>query len=75
MSDQFAHLRDCRSCLHNTYQHIADCDFVSCAHPTTLAKEPRWQKGDPNMVSWRTADVHVREMHQLGACPTWEAQP
>ena len=64
--------RDCRDCTHNSYRKLNETNFVSCSHPVTLAKEPRWEAGDPAIVNWRTADVHVRELWQLQDCPTWE---
>ncbi len=71
MSDE----RDCRTCFHNTYRAIKDCDYVDCMHPVTLARGPRHQQGDPAMVNWRTADVHLRDIHHFKDCPTWEPVP
>lgn len=64
---------DCRTCQHNTYRNIKDCDFVSCAHPTTLARGPRWEEGDPAMVNFRTGDVSISQIHNLQNCPTYTA--
>ena len=66
---------DCRDCAHNTYRNIKNCDFVHCDHPITLARGPRWEAGDPWFVSWRTGDVHVREMAQFDGCPTHTPTP
>lgn len=67
-------MSDCRTCRHNSYLINAVCDdFVSCSHPITRAKEPRWAVGDPKMVDYRTGDVPVCEIHNLQDCPTYEA--
>jgi hypothetical protein len=64
--------RDCRDCFHNSYLgHPLIDDWVSCSHPATLAKGPRWEKGDPAMVNYRTGDVPLSEILNLQDCPTW----
>lgn len=65
--------KNCLTCTHNTYRDIDVKDFVSCSHPVTLEREPRWQQGDPAMVNYRTGDVHVSQIHNLADCPTYEA--
>lgn len=61
---------DCRDCAFNSYAGF-DRDWVSCNHPVTLAKTPKWQEGDPAFVNYRTADVPVSQIHELQDCPTW----
>ncbi len=68
-------MSDCRTCKHNSYIGIGESDWVTCNHPITLAKEPRWEKGDPAMVNYRTGDVPIREINNLQECPTFEAAP
>lgn len=62
---------DCRTCAHNIYRGIGT-EWVSCAHPITVAKTPRWKEGDPQMVNYRTGDVPIADIGQLANCPTWE---
>jgi hypothetical protein len=65
----------CRTCRHNTYGGSPQItEFVDCGHPITLDKTPKWKPGDPAMVSWRTADMHVRDLWQIMPCPTWETK-
>lgn len=69
-------MTDCRTCKHNSYRGLANSiadGWVSCVHPVTLAKEPKWEAGDPAMVSYRTGDVPVSQIHNLADCPTWAA--
>lgn len=67
---------NCLTCKHNSYRDIEVKDFVSCGHPVTLERGPRWQHGDPAMVNYRTGDVHVSQIHNLTDCPTYSnAQP
>lgn len=66
-------MKDCRTCLHNCYLgDEAISDYVACSHPVTIRKMPQWEKGDPAFVAWRTADMHVRDIHNVRDCPTWE---
>ena len=63
----------CKTCRWEAYGPAIP-DAIDCCHPVTLAKKPAWTKGDPVMVSWRTADVNVaRDGHELMDCPTYEA--
>ena len=65
--------RDCRTCSHNSYiETISAKNWFDCAHPVTLKKRPNWQSGDPQMVNYRTADVHISEIHSFKDCPAWE---
>lgn len=66
---------DCRTCKHNSYLDIRDCDFVSCGHPKTLAKAVRFEKGDPAWVNALTGDIHVSQIPglELDKCECWEA--
>jgi hypothetical protein len=66
--------RDCRTCLHNSYIGVTS-DWVSCGHPKTLAKVPRWEAGDPSFVNMLTGDIKIDLIDQMGDCPTWEASP
>jgi hypothetical protein len=63
---------DCRTCKFNSYIDTGITDFVDCCHPITFDRGPRWQKGDPAMVNYRTADVHISQIHNLADCPTYE---
>ena len=62
----------CKTCTWELYG--ADIpEWIDCRHPVTLAKKGRWEKGDPAMVDWRTADVNIaRDGHALMDCPTYE---
>lgn len=62
---------DCRTCRHNSYINIMT-DWVSCGHPTTLAKMPRWEAGDPAWVNMLTSDKHISQLHDVENCPCWE---
>jgi hypothetical protein len=64
---------DCRTCKHNTYIDIKDCSHVSCGHPITRAKEPRFATGDPAMVNFRTGDVPLRDLEYFQDCAAYEA--
>lgn len=65
-------MNNCMTCKHNSYlPNIVD--WVSCSHPVTLAKEPKWEPGDPSFVSWRTADVRTTELAHFNPCPAYEA--
>lgn len=64
---------DCRTCKHNTYKNIDDCEWVDCMHPITTDKTPKWEKGDPVMVGYRTGDVPISQIHNLQGCQTWES--
>ena len=67
---------DCRTCKHNTYGgNRAILGWVSCEHPVTVAKTPQWRQGDPAMVSYRTGDVPISQIHSLQDCPCWEPRP
>ena len=66
---------DCRTCVHNGYLYADVGDFIDCIHPVAMEKGPRWQKGDPAIVNWRTADVAVRDIPKMGECPTYERAP
>lgn len=68
---------DCRTCKHNTYRDLKDCNFVSCGHPITLAKTPRPEAGDPAWVSAMTADIKIAHMESLSLleCEAWETLP
>lgn len=63
--------RDCRNCKYNSYKEL-NSDWVSCNHPVTLLKTPKWEPGDPAFVNYRTGDVPLSEIHNLSGCPTWE---
>ena len=65
-------MSDCRFCSHNSYKNISK-DWISCSHPVTLTKTPRWEKGDPAWVNMMTADVPVTQIENLADCPTFEA--
>lgn len=65
-------MRDCRTCKHNTYIEHASIGWFDCSHPTTFEKRVRWEKGDPAMVEYRTADVPISEIDRFENCPTWE---
>lgn len=64
---------NCLTCRHNGYIGLAT-DWFDCVHPKTLERGPRWQIGDPAMVNYRTADVHVSRIADLGECAAYEAQ-
>jgi hypothetical protein len=66
-------MSDCRTCKHNGYADLAVTDHVICHHPLTLAKQPRWQPGDPAWVNMLTADVPISRLSELANCPTYEA--
>lgn len=67
-------MENCRTCQHNTYSDIKDCDFVSCSHPITIRKTPRPEAGDPIWVNALTADMKISAMpsYSMDSCPTWE---
>lgn len=66
-------MSDCRRCKYNSYVGTpAIKGWVDCGHPITWAKTPKWEKGDPAMVGYRTGDVPVSEIHNLLNCPTFE---
>lgn len=66
---------DCRTCKHNSYGHDAKiADWVSCSHPATIAKSPKWAAGDPAWVNIMTGDVPVSRIGELVDCQTWEAR-
>lgn len=67
-------MSDCRDCAFNSYIGNVT-DWVSCNHPVTLEKTPKWQVGDPAFVNYRTGDVHIRDIHHLTDCPTWQRSP
>jgi hypothetical protein len=64
---------DCRTCKHNSYLGKGIDDWVSCSHPTTIAKMPPWRPSDPAWVGMLTADVPVSRISELADCPTWSA--
>lgn len=66
-------MADCRTCKHNTYIDIKDCQWVCCSHPSTILKTPRWAEGDPAWVNLMTADIPVSRLSELGNCTTFEA--
>lgn len=67
---------DCRTCKHNTYAgNVNISDWVDCSHPTTLAKAPKPERGDPEWVNFMTADRRVPEMIDMMEgrdCVAWE---
>lgn len=69
-------MSDCRTCKHNTYHGSPQiADWVDCSHPTTIAKAPRPEPGDPAWVNLMTADMKVGQMlaQMVGViCPAWE---
>lgn len=65
-------MADCMSCKHNSYKDAGIADWVSCCHPVTIRKTPRWEKGDPAFVNWMTGDVHVSRIDEIGDCPAHE---
>lgn len=67
-------MRDCRNCKFNTYSEIKDCDAVSCIHPKTMEKTPRYEDGDPAWVDAMTADMLISHMesYSMSDCKTWE---
>jgi hypothetical protein len=70
MNDQ---QRDCRTCLYNSYHGLSDpVGWVSCNHPKTLSKMPRWEPGDPQWVAMQTGDVPISRIDDLTHCPTYE---
>lgn len=62
---------DCRTCRYNTYGDLAT-EWVSCCHPVTIAKMPKWEEGDPSFVYMRTGDLRVANIADVLNCPTWE---
>lgn len=62
----------CLTCRHNTYREIST-DWFDCCHPVTIARGPKWQPGDPAMVNYRTGDVPVSRIGEMGDCPAFEA--
>jgi hypothetical protein len=68
-------MSDCRTCKHNTYRNLKDCDYVSCGHPVTLRKQPKPEARDPAWVNAMTADIKISQMEslQLLECEAWEA--
>lgn len=65
--------RDCRTCKYNSYLGKDMGPWVSCSHPVTLQKMPKWERGDPAFVSMRTGDLRVADIADVADCPTWEA--
>lgn len=65
--------RDCRTCKHNTYLGKDYGPWVSCGHPITLQKAPKWEKGDPAFVNMRSGDLRIADIADVADCPTWEA--
>jgi hypothetical protein len=66
--------KDCSTCNFNTYKEYPTSDYVSCCHPTTIRKLPKWEVGDPEIVNYRTADIHIRDLHYMAGCPAWAPQ-
>lgn len=62
---------DCRTCKHNSYYGVTN-EWLSCSHPITLAKQPKWEEGDPEFVNFRTADVPAGWADMLANCAKWE---
>jgi hypothetical protein len=66
-------MTDCRTCKHNSYRKlISGAGWVSCSHPVTLAKTPRWENGDPEFVNAMTGDIPIARISELQNCPTYE---
>lgn len=65
-------MSDCRTCIHNTFIDNKDVDWVCCTNPTTIAKMPRWQQGDPAWVNMQTGDIPVSRISELADCLTYE---
>jgi hypothetical protein len=63
---------DCRTCRHNSYIDIKMTDWVSCGHPKTLVKIPRYEAGDPAWVNMLTGDKHISQLHDVEGCQCWE---
>jgi hypothetical protein len=67
---------DCRTCIHNYYRNASKETseaWFACSHPLTLERGPKWQPGDPAMVSYRTGDVRMKDIVGFANCPTYEA--
>lgn len=67
-------MSDCRTCKFNTYINLENCAWVSCGHPKTLEKTPKYEAGDPVWVNAMTADMAIKDMHsyQMSGCTAWE---
>jgi hypothetical protein len=66
-------MSECKTCKYNSYRELAlASDWVSCGHPTTLSKAPRWEKGDPAAVDAMTGDWNEAEASLWAPCPTFE---
>jgi len=64
-------MANCATCKHNSYVNL-ETDWVSCGHRTTLAKQPRWEFGDPIAVNAMTSDWRASEAAAWDVCPTYE---
>lgn len=64
-------MNDCRNCKHNSY--LPDITYwVSCGHQITIAKQPKYEAGDPAFVTWSFSDFQASRVPELGDCPTFE---
>ena len=54
-------MTDCRTCRYNTYINLPGGDWVSCSHPTVIAKTPKFTDGDPAWVNFMTADMRTKD--------------
>jgi hypothetical protein len=66
-------MSDCLTCKHNSYLDRGINGWISCVHPVTIKKVPRWERGDPAMVDYRTGDVRIRDLGDIPECPTWQS--
>lgn len=64
--------QDCRTCKHNTYVNSNIPNWVSCGHPITLRKQPRFEAGDPAFVNFMTGDLPVADIGYLQDCAAYE---
>jgi hypothetical protein len=68
-------MANCLTCKHNSYlSNPAITGWVSCCHPVTLQKQPRWEKGDPAWVDAMTGDRPVSQLADIGDCSAYEAK-
>lgn len=68
-------MADCRTCKHNSYLSDPGIKgWVSCSHPLTVQKQPRWEKGDPAWINALTGDMPLSRIDEIGDCPTHEPQ-
>lgn len=64
-------MTDCRNCDFNTYKDAGTSDWMSCCHPTAIRKLAKWEPGDPAIISYRTADVPIRDIQYMADCSAW----